>query len=108
MAGKKFHIKNVYRRMGNEQESTRARRIHTEQLLVNAYRKAEREAAKAEPEKIEAILNDFVDGAPWEGNVENLKLLAGRLERECDKVLAMKRRDEIAAEMLRIKLAVMK
>lgn len=99
-------IKNVYRTKPSEDEGKRARRIHAEQSLKNAYMKHKRSAAKADPEKVQSLVEELSDlnvlgATPF----EDAHLLAGRLVRELEKCLAIDKANEIAREMIRINFA---
>lgn len=104
---REIHIKNPHRRLGNENADTRMRRIHAEQALIRAYRKDAKEAAAASLGKVIAARNavEQITLKQPDSQVEELKTRANRLSKECDRMLARKRMEAVAEEMVRIKLA---
>lgn len=103
---KEVKVKDPYRKKANESAADRAVRVHAETQLKSAHAAAVRDAQKADLMEIKILQDEIASVSTRKaGGIEELKLLSGRLSRECDRWLAREKANLIADEMIRIKLA---
>lgn len=103
---KEVKVKDPYRKKANESDADRAVRVHAESRLKSEHARLVREAGKADLLEVKALQDEIAGVSTRKhSGVQELKLLAGRLSRECDRIIARDKANEIADEMIRIKLA---